>query len=134
METTPHRARILVMDDEEEIRFVSGLTLRRAGFDVALACDGTEAVRLYQEAAASGRPFAAVILDLNVPGAMGGREAMDALRRVDPRVRAFVSTGCPEDPAVLDCRAFGFSGVIEKPHFYLRKSLAEELERLIAAG
>lgn len=127
------RPKILIMDDEEAIRFVSGLKLQKAGYEVCFAEDGGEAVELYRSSLEAGKRFDAVILDLNVPGRMGGLAAMRELRSLDPRVKAFVSSGCTEDPAVLDYRAHGFIGVIDKPHFYLRKSLAEELERLLAA-
>jgi CheY-like chemotaxis protein len=121
------------MDDEESIRYVCALRLQKAGFEVCLAEDGAEAVALYRSSLESGTRFAAVILDLNVPGRMGGLEAVRALRDLDPGVKAFVSSGSADDPAVLDHRAYGFAGVIDKPHFYLRKNLAEELERLLAA-
>lgn len=128
------KVRVLVMDDEESMREVCELTLRKAGCEVCLAADGVEAVALYRSSLEVGTRFDAVILDLNVAGRMGGREAMRALLAIDPAVKAFVSSGCPEDPVVLDYRAHGFAGVIDKPGFYLKKSLAEELERLIAAG
>lgn len=128
------RSRILIMDDEESVRFVSGLKLQKAGYDVCLAEDGAEAVAFYRSSLEAGTRFDAVILDLNVPGRMGGLEAMRALQALDPTVKAFVASGCPEDPAVIDPRAHGFVGAIDKPYFYLRKSLAEELERMLATG
>jgi CheY-like chemotaxis protein len=106
------------MDDDESIRLLARLTLRHLGYGIAEACDGREAVAKYRQANAEGRRFAAVILDLNVPGRMGGQEAIRQLLEIDPEVKAFVSSGCPDDPVVLDFRRFGFCGVLNKPFTY----------------
>ena len=89
----PRRGRILVMDDERLVRQLLARMLARLGCEAVGAQDGAEASRLYQEARAAGRPFAAVIMDLTVPGGMGGKEAIGLLRARDPGVRAIVSSG-----------------------------------------
>lgn len=118
-------AKVLIMDDDEMVRFVAGETLKRYGFLVDFAQDGSQAVELYREHRESGDPFAAVILDLNIPGGMGGEEAMKRLLEIDPAAKGYVSSGRTDDPVMINFRTFGFSGTIEKPYFYLNKDLME---------
>jgi two-component system, cell cycle sensor histidine kinase and response regulator CckA len=110
------RGRVLFMDDEEAIRDVVGLMLRRRGFDVTLVGDGREAVAAFGAAISRGVPYDAVVLDLVVPGGAGALEAIGPLRRLDPGVRALVSSGHARDPAMADPAAHGFAGVIPKPY------------------
>ena len=123
------RKRILFMDDEELLRSVVTRMLEIMGYETVPAADGEEAVRLYREAAESGRPFDAVILDLSVPNGVDGREAMRRLREYDPDVVALISSGFVGDRVLAEYRDFGFSGVIAKPYTSdeLRETLAEVL-------
>jgi len=118
-------AKVLVMDDDEMVRFVAGETLKRYGFQVEFASDGLQAVELYRQRQLGGAPFVAVILDLNIPGGMGGEEAMQRLLEIDPQARGYVSSGRTDDPVMVNFRSFGFSGTIEKPYFYLNKELMQ---------
>src|SRR6266568_113842 len=106
-------AKVLVMDDDEMVRFVAGETLKRYGFEVEFANDGNEAVELYREHHQAGTPFAAVILDLNIPGGMGGAETMKMLLEIDPSAKGYVSSGRTDDPVMMDFHSYGFSGTIE---------------------
>ncbi len=108
--------RVLVMDDEEDIRRLVISLLRRLGLEAVGVPDGAEAIRVYSEAKDSGRPFALAIMDLTVPGGMGGREAMEELRRLDPGIRAIVSSGYSNDPVLANYRDHGFAGMVEKPY------------------
>ena len=110
------KRRILMMDDEAAIRILVQRTLERDGFVVESAADGAEAVRRYQAAQTQGVPFAAVILDLTIPGGMGGRETLAQLKRLDPAVKALVSSGYSTDAAMASYREIGFAGVVSKPY------------------
>lgn len=122
-------AKVLVMDDDEMVRFVAGETLKRYGFEVEFANDGSEAVELYRERHQAGQGFAAVILDLNIPGGMGGQEAMRRLLEIDPGAKGYVSSGRTDDPVMTNFETYGFAGTIEKPYFYLNKELMEQFSK-----
>lgn len=120
METSPvemqHGSlRVLVMDDQEMIRELFGDILQEAGHSVAFARDGTEAVKIYQQALASNQLFDVVVMDLTVPGGMGGKEAVTRLLELDPAARVVVSSGYSNDPITSDYKKYGFKGVIPKP-------------------
>ncbi|GMT42786.1 MAG: hypothetical protein IEMM0002_1197 [bacterium] len=108
--------RVLMMDDEEVVRSVAGRILTRLGYTPSVANDGVEAVDKYKEALESGDPFDVVILDLTVPGGMGGLKALLELKKLDPNVKAIVSSGYSTDPVVADCKKHGFAGFIVKPY------------------
>jgi CheY-like chemotaxis protein len=108
--------RVLVMDDEEVIRRVAGRMLSLAGHEAVFAADGAEAVRAYQAARQSGRPFDVVIFDLTVPGGMGGKEALQELLALDPGVRAIASSGYSSDPVMSNPRSYGFRVSLTKPY------------------
>ena len=123
------KGKILAMDDEEMIRDLIQLMLHRMGYEVELAKDGKEAIGLYQEALDAGKPFDAVILDLTVPGAMGGKEAIARLYEMDTKVKAIVSSGYSIDPVMSNFKKYGFCGVVEKP-FNLQK-LGTTLDKIL---
>ena len=108
--------RILVMDDEESIRKLSKRRLSILGYESELAKDGTQAIEMYKKSMDSGQPFDAVILDLTVKGGMGGKDAIKALLEIDPQVKAIVSSGYSNDPAITNFRAYGFTGALPKPN------------------
>ena len=112
------KGKILFMDDEEAVRFLAGRTLRRMGFEVEFAKDGLQAISMYAEALAAGERFSAVVMDLTIPGGMGGREAVLRMRELDPELKAFVSSGYSDDQVMADPMSYGFCGVIPKPFLY----------------
>ncbi len=110
------KGRILVMDDDDLIRDLAGELLTMLGYEVAFAKDGNEAARVYQEGLISQNPFDAVIMDLTIPGGMGGKETVAKLRGMDPDVKAIVSSGYSNDPIMAEYRDHGFVGVLPKPY------------------
>ncbi|MGE5604812.1 MAG: PAS domain S-box protein [Bacteroidota bacterium] len=109
-------AKILLLDDEDILRNVSGELLTFFGYRVVLAKNGQEAIELYQKAKQNGEPFQAVIMDLTIPGGMGGLETMAKLRQFDPEIKAIVSSGYANDPVISNYEQYGFSGVVIKPY------------------
>jgi len=112
----PLRARVLFMDDEEPIREMARLFMQRLNLECDLAVDGAEAVGKFRAARECGRPYDLVLMDLTVPGGMGGRETLEVLRRIDPAVRAIVSSGYSQDPVMASYREHHFQGILPKPY------------------
>ena len=110
------QGRILVMDDEEMIRTILQKMLSYIGFAADCASDGDEAVRLYRQAQVRGEAYRLVILDITVPGGMGGIDAFVQLQRLDPNVKALLSSGYASDAALANFTAYGFCGVLAKPY------------------
>ncbi|HNC22685.1 MAG TPA: PAS domain S-box protein [Opitutaceae bacterium] len=112
----PMTGKVLFMDDEDPIRTMVDVLLSRLGLQVTTVPDGSDLLREYQAARAAGQPYDLVIMDLTVPGGMGGKEAMQELRKIEPEVRAIVSSGYSGDPVLANFRAHGFCGIVPKPY------------------
>ncbi|MEA5113126.1 MAG: AAA family ATPase [Geobacteraceae bacterium] len=108
--------KLLVMDDEDLILEVAENMLQSLGYDVACVHNGEQAVDAYQCAMKSGRPFDAVIMDLTIPGGMGGKEAVCKIAEIDPQVKAIVSSGYSNDALMAEYEKWGFSGILAKPY------------------
>jgi len=127
----PGKGKILVMDDDEDIRLSVGEALKLFGYEVAFARDGQETIDLYQKEMDSGRGFDAIIMDLTIPGGMGGLEAVARLRQIDPDLKALVSSGYSNSPVMAEYRKYGFDGVITKP--YRIEELSAVLSRVVSS-
>lgn len=112
----PGSGRILVMDDERPVLNLLVKMLQKLGYAVIPALDGAEAVRLYAGAQARGQTIDAVILDLTVPGGVGGEQALKQLVALDPAVKAIVSSGYSNDRVMASYQEFGFQAVVPKPY------------------
>lgn len=108
--------RILLMDDENFVRQVANELLTYLGYEVDLAVDGKEAIDLYKKALAENKPYSAVIMDLTIPGGMGGKEAVAQLKKIDPDIVAIVSSGYANDPIMANYQKYGFDGMVPKPY------------------
>jgi PAS domain S-box-containing protein len=123
--------RLLVVDDEEAIRHLLADLLGRLGYEAECVADGREALEAYARARREGRGYRAVIMDLTIPGGMGGRETAQRLLEIDPEARPIVSSGYSDDPVMAHFRDHGFVGVVAKPYDVAEVSrvLARVLQR-----
>ncbi|MBI3877866.1 MAG: PAS domain S-box protein, partial [Verrucomicrobia bacterium] len=124
--------RILVMDDDPLIRELAVTVLEYLGYEVETVADGTDCIRSYTTARTMGRPFEALLMDLTIPGGMGGKETIKRLLEIDPGVKAIVSSGYSSGPEMANYREHGFSGVVAKP--YKIEELAKALNAVIKNG
>jgi CheY-like chemotaxis protein len=124
------QGKILIMDDEEMVRNALGEMLSYIGYDVEYAKDGAEAIEIYRNCEKSSDPFDLVILDLTIPGGMGGKSAVKTLLEINPKVKAIVSSGYSKDPVMAKYREYGFCDVIIKP-FKSPEELSMTLNRVI---
>jgi PAS domain S-box-containing protein len=123
------KGKILIMDDQEPILKMVSRMLSKMGYDATSATDGTQAINIYRKAYDTGTTFDLVILDLTVPGGMGGAKTMQALLEIDPNVNAVVSSGYSNDPIMAKYKDYGFCGVVPKP--YTKNQLSEVLNKIL---
>jgi CheY-like chemotaxis protein len=121
--------RVLVLEDEEVVINAVRRMLRELGYESEIARDGAEAGRRYREEKAAGRPFSAVIMDLTIPGGMGGKAAVAELRKTDPEAKVIVSSGYSDDAELSDYRESGFDAMLPKPYRF--EELADTLAGLL---
>jgi len=107
--------KLLVMDDDRILREMMREMLEMLGYDAQFAKDGAEAIEMYRKAKESGKPYDVVILDLTIPGGMGGEEVIKILLEIDPEVKAVVFSGYSDDEVMLNFREYGFKGMMPKP-------------------
>ena len=120
------QGRILLIDDEEIVLDAAEAVLHHLGYEVEVAGDGKEAVTLYQKAQKIGNPFDVAVVDLTIPGGMGGKEIIQNLLEIDPDVKAIVSSGYSDDPVMAHYTEYGFRGVVSKPY------TVEELSKVLS--
>lgn len=113
---TGDKLKILFMDDEEIILNSVTEMLELYGHETISAKDGARTIEMYRQALEEGAPFDVVIMDLTVPGGMGGQETVSHLRSINPNIKAIVSSGYANDPIISNFERFGFSGVVIKPY------------------
>jgi CheY-like chemotaxis protein len=108
-------AKILLLDDEEAIRDILTLLLRKAGHSLIAVANGEQAIAEYRKHFEAGEKFDIVLLDLLIPGGKGGKDIMPDLLTIDPDIIALVASGDSASPAVLEYAKFGFKDVLLKP-------------------
>ena len=104
------------MDDEQYILQVFVKMLKHLGYTVDCAKNGEEAINLYKEKFNSGRKYSYVILDLTITGGMGGKTAINELKKINPEINAIVSSGYSENPVMANYKQHGFKGILKKPY------------------
>jgi len=107
--------RILIMDDEPIVLEVVSEMVQSLGYETDCVNDGATALEQYKTALKSNKPYALVIMDLTIPGGMGGKEAIGKLLEIDPNAKAIVSSGYSNDPIMSAYEDYGFKGVVAKP-------------------
>lgn len=111
-----HKGRVLIMDDDEAIREVVGMMLTHLGYEPSFASTGQEALEMYSSCKGKCNAFDAVIMDLTIPGGIGGREAIKMFLEFDKDLRAIASSGYSNDPVMVNYTEYGFRGAIAKPY------------------
>jgi two-component system cell cycle sensor histidine kinase/response regulator CckA len=124
-------AKVLIMDDDEGVLDVLSKMVEALGHHVVASKEGGEAIELYAKADAAGEPFDVVIMDLNIPGGLGGRETIRRLRERYANVNAIVSSGYSNDPITANYISYGFKGVLPKP--YTMKQLEDAIQKALIA-
>jgi len=120
--------RVLVMDDQQAIRKITRSILERLGCTIIEARDGRQAVEEYQKALDNRQPFDAVLMDLTVPGGMGGVEATALICAMDENARIIAMSGYAQNDFMARYEHYGFSARLRKPFD------GQELRRAISAA
>lgn len=127
---TATRATILIMDDDELVQDIARVMLMRLGHDVLRAQDGAQAIEIFSERRERGEPVDVIIMDLTIPGGMGGKEAVQQILKIDPDAKVIVSSGYSNDPVMTNCQQYGFKRAIPKP--FLMKELNKALTEVLS--
>ncbi len=122
------QGKILVMDDQEMLLEMAKRVFGSMGYQAHVAKDGNQAIEMYKESLQSGHPFDLVVLDLTIPGGMGGAEAIQELLKINPKIKAIVSSGYSNDPVMSNYQDYGFCGVIPKP--FTKADIREVLSKV----
>jgi PAS domain S-box-containing protein len=125
----PSKGKIMILEDEKSVRDILVHILRKLGYKVTTVSGGDEAIKLYKKAKNSDKPYDVVIMDLTIPGGMGGKEAVEKLLEIDPGVKAIASSGYSAGAVMADFRKYGFSGFVAKP--YKIQELSKVIRELI---
>ncbi len=108
--------RVLVMDDDESVQMVLEVMLKTLGHSVVSASEGREAINIYQDRLNSAESIDLVMVDLTIPGGLGGKETMVELLKIDPKITAIVSSGYSNDPVMASFKQYGFKAAVTKPY------------------
>ncbi len=121
--------RILLLEDDDIVSEITAEILSLEGYEVICSSNGEEALKLYEVALLSGKPFDLVLLDLNIKDGMGGCDTMKEFQKLTPNLKGIVSSGFSDDPVMTSYIEFGFSASISKP--YTSKELIETVEGVL---
>ncbi len=124
-----NKGTVLVMDDDDIVCNVASQMLESLGFSAEIAKDGSTALEMYKIAMENRKPYDVIIMDLTIPGGVGGKEVIKQLLLVDPDVKAIVSSGYADDPVMANFSEYGFMGILAKP--YMINLLANVLNTVL---
>jgi PAS domain S-box-containing protein len=130
-DSQPKKARIMIMDDEEQIRKISQAMIQSMGHDAILAKDGSEAAHLFEQMINNESSVDLIIMDLTIPGGMGGKEAVKNILSLDPNAKVVVSSGYSNAPIMSAPQEYGFFGTLVKP--YRRKDLEKVIREVLTS-
>jgi PAS domain S-box-containing protein len=119
--------RVLVLDDEEAVRTLVSKMLQSFGYSVITKEKGKDTIDFFTEETRNNATFKAIILDLTIPGEMGGKEVVEELRKLDNKIPIFVASGYAADPIMAHPQEYGFTASISKP--FKMTELMELLEK-----
>ncbi|MFH2057323.1 MAG: response regulator [Pseudomonadota bacterium] len=122
--------KILIMDDEKYIQTILKKILEKLGYSVELTANGEDAVERYKALMEDKAPVDLVLLDLTVPGGMGGKQASELILEIDPSAKIVISSGNTHDPLLSDYRANGLKGILPKP--FRLNALKKIIEQILA--
>jgi len=117
------------MDDEADIRELFTLNLDKMGYQTLPACNGDEAISLYQQSLVSGETIDAVILDLSIPYGLEGKEVAAKIRSLDPHANIIVASGHSDGQEMKHYQDYGFDGALEKT--FDREKMKQVLEKVL---
>ncbi len=127
----PTNSKIIIMDDEEIIREVVEGMLSPQGYEILSAQDGEETIKLYKEASQTANPINLIIMDLTIPGGMGGQETVQKILKLNPKAKVIVSSGYANDPIMANYKRYGFCGALAKP--FKLQQLTAAINKSVAA-
>lgn len=110
------KGRIMIMDDQEMLHEVAEAMLEELGYQTVHALDGIEAIEKYRERADGSEPIDVVIMDLTIPGGMGGEEAVQGVLSIDNDAKVIVCSGYSNDSVMARFSDYGFKGALSKPY------------------
>jgi CheY-like chemotaxis protein len=123
------KGKILVMDDNQSLNRVMKRILTSVGYEVEFAGTGEQAIDLYKKAGKALKPFDAVIMDLSIPGGLGGEQAVGMLLEIDPAAKVIAASGNSNNPVMSEFAKYGFRAAVTKP--FAINEISELLQSLI---
>ncbi|MFH2092864.1 MAG: ATP-binding protein [Pseudomonadota bacterium] len=120
---------ILIMDDDEQVCIIAQKMITLFGHQCSVVHDGQQAIAAYKKAVSEGSPYDLILMDLTIPGGMGGKDTIDKILDINPQAKAIVISGYSNDPVLANYQDYGFKGMLVKP--FKISELKDTLERAL---